>query len=240
MNFNVLDKYKELMDKSLLYYNSEEEYIQFFGRVPKFRYDTFKFCLEYVEQNNLNKIVELGTTRSFVDGRFQGCNEDDIVFWEPDNPSKWDWAAGCFTRVIGEFIQNSDINLESVDLESTHINRSKKMTENLSNISHYVMSSEEYLMKRHEKIDFLYMDTGNVTPIEETAQLHLRETKILIENDLMSPKSIILIDDVKNIQCKKQDSSVYGKAKYSVDLLMMNGFKLVMDEYQIVLIKEDI
>jgi len=231
-------KYKKLMDEAMIHYNTEEEYKQYFGRVPLFRYDTLKYCLDYFTENNFKTIVELGTSRSFVDGKYPGCNSDDTKYWEPSNPIKWDWSAGCFTRVIGELIQNSDVELTSVDLALSHINRSKKMTEGLTNITHFNMSSEEYLINHKNKIDFLYMDTGDVTPIERTAELHLRESKILVENDIMSPKGILLIDDVRNIQSKKQTTSEYGKAKYSIPYLQENGYELVMDEYQVVLIKK--
>lgn len=235
----MIEKYKELMDNAMLHYNSEAEYKEMFGRVPLFRYDTLKYCLKYFNENKLKNIVELGTSRSFVDGKFIGCNSDDVTYWEPNNPSKWDWSAGCFTRVLGEFIQGTDILFESVDLMEAHINRSKKMTEEFSNIKHYHMSSEEYLNNITEKIDFLYLDTGDVTPIEPTAKLHLREVKILIEKNLISENGIILIDDVKNIQSKKQDSSEYGKAKYSIPYLQEHGYKIIMDEYQVVLTKNN-
>jgi len=233
-----LEKHKELMDKAMLYYNSEEEYASTFNRVPLFRYDTLKCCWDNFKKHNFKTIVELGTSRSFVDGRFPGCNNDDTSFWEVNNPEIWDWSAGCFTRLLGLMIQNTNIQLTSVELTEAHVNRSKKMTEDLSNITHHHMSSEQYLANRKGKIDFLYMDTGDVTPIEETAQLHLRESKILVENDIMSPNGIILIDDVKNIQSKKQDPSEYGKAKYSIPYLQENGWKIIMDEYQVVLIRE--
>lgn len=230
-------KYKELMDNAMLHYNTKEEYTQYFGKVPLFRYDTIRCCLDVFIKNNLKTIVELGTSRSFVDGKFEGCNSDDTNYWELNNPNMWDWSAGCFTRLIGELIQNTDMSLVSVDLAQSHINRSKIMTLGLNNITHYCMSSEEFLLNHDGKIDFLYMDTGDMTPIENTAQLHLRESQIIIERDLISKNGIILIDDVKNIQSKKDGLSEYGKAKYSIPYLLSNGFKIIMDEYQVVLVK---
>jgi hypothetical protein len=56
--------------------------------------------LNYFFENNFKTIVELGTSRSFVDGKFPGCNEDDVKYWEPENPEKWDWSAGIFTKVF--------------------------------------------------------------------------------------------------------------------------------------------
>ena len=225
------------MDGAFAPYYSDEVFIQNYGRMPKFRYDTFKCCWDLVKKNKFKTIVELGTSRSFVDGQYPGCNSDDTSFWEPENPEVWDWSAGCFTRVFGELIQGTDIEMITVDLMPNHITRSKIMTEGLENIEHFVSSSEDFLESGEGKIDFLYMDTGDVTPIEPTAQLHLRESKILVENDLISENGIILIDDVRNPQSKKQDESEYGKAKYSIPYLQDNGYEIIMDEYQVLMQK---
>lgn len=233
----ILLKYKDYMDKAMIHYNSEEEYKSYFNRVPKFRYDTFEYCLNHLMDNDLKSIVELGTTRSFVDGKFEGVNDSNPKYWDPNDPSKWDWSAGCFTKVFGEIIQGTDITIESVDLASEHIKRCKVITEGLDNITHYVNDSRKFLSEYNGKIGFIYMDTGNVTPIERTAILHLEECKILIERDLMESNGIILIDDVRNIQSKKQTPSEYGKALYSIPYLLENGYKIVMDEYQVILIK---
>jgi hypothetical protein len=230
-----MEQYKEYMDGAFAPYYTDEQFIESYGRIPKFRYDTFKYCWDWIQEKELKTIVELGTSRSFVDGKYPGCNSDDVKFWEPDNPEIWDWSAGCFTRVFGELIQGTDIDLITVDLMSTHIARSKAMTQDLENIEYFSMSSEEFLTSGDGQIDFLYMDTGDVTPIEPTARLHLRESEILVENDLISDNGLILIDDVRNIQSKSQDPSDYGKAKYSIPYLQENGFEVIMDEYQVLL-----
>ena len=226
------------MDRAFAPYYTDDQFIDAYGRVPKFRYDTFKYCWDWIQEKELKTIVELGTSRSFVDGKYPGCNSDDVKFWQLDNPEIWDWSAGCFTRVFGELIQGTNIELMTVDLMPNHITRSKLMTEDLDNIEYFVMSSEDFLSSGDGKIDFLYMDTGDVTPIEPTAKLHLRESEILIENDLISDNGLILIDDVRNIQSKSQDPSEYGKAKYSIPYLKKNGFNVIIDEYQVLLCKE--
>jgi hypothetical protein len=235
-----LEKYKGYMDNAHWNYTTKEQFEEFYGRVPKFRYDTIKYCWDEVIKNNFKTIVELGTSRSFVDGKFPGCNSDDINFWEPENPDVWDWSAGCFTRVIGELIQGTDIDFITVDLEPRHIRRSKIMTEGLSNIEYIVMSSEDFLSCGEGKIDFLYMDTGDMTPIEPTAQLHLREAQTIVDKNLISSGGVILIDDVRNTTPKifAKEESDYGKAKYSIPYLIDNGFELIMDEYQVVLQKK--
>ena len=78
-----------------------------------------------------------------------------------------------------------------------------------------------------------------MTPIEETAQLHLREAKIIVEKDILAQNGIILIDDVKSVVPKKVDgeTSDLGKAKYSIPYFLENGYKSVFNEYQTILIK---
>ena len=234
---NILKKYRKYMDDSLLEYYPKEKFIECFGRVPKFRYDSFTYCWNHLIKHNLKTIVELGTSRSFVDGRFEGCNSSDTRYWDPDNPEIWDWSAGCFTKVFGDLIQDTDIELVTVDLEPEHINRCKKMTENLKNIEYYVSHSESFLNSIEGKIDFLYMDTGDVNPVEPTAILRLQESKILVEKNLISDNGIILIDDVRNPSSKISCDADYGKAKYSIPYLQENGFKVVLDEYQVVMLK---
>jgi len=102
------------------------------------------------------------------------------------------------------------------------------------------MSSEHFLSNCSSKcIDLLYLDTGDVNPVEPTAQLHLREAKIIVERDLMRDGGLILIDDVKNVSSKiiSKEASNLGKAKYSIPYFLENGYEILIDEYQVVLRK---
>jgi hypothetical protein len=237
-------KYEDLLDKALGYYVKDEDYIHYFGRIPKSRAITFKYCLEYLntlETQESIHIVELGTSRSFVDGRFAGCNSDNPMYWEPNNPSVWDWSAGKFTSIFSECTKQN-ILVHTVDIEDNHIQRCKLMTEHSKDkIRYYTMSSEHFLSSCNSKsIDLLYLDTGDVNPIEPTAQLHLREAKIIVEKDLLKDGGLILIDDVKNVASKTdaKEKSDLGKAKYSIPYFLNNGYEMVMDEYQVILKKK--
>jgi hypothetical protein len=236
---NSIEKYKDYMESAFDLWVLDEEWEEFFGRKPLLRYHSMKYCWDYVISKNLKRIVELGTSRSFVDGAYEGCNTNDTRYWQPTNPKVWDWSAGCFTRVIGECIQGTDMTLDTLDMAQAHIFRSHYMTKDLEGIRYAVGMSEDFLNSCEEKIDFLYLDTGDVTPVDFTAELHLREAKIIIEKDLMSRDGIILIDDVRNVACKKQNKNVsdYGKAKLSIPFFEENGWKITVDEYQVVLEK---
>jgi hypothetical protein len=236
-----MDKYKEHLEQAVRYYHSDEEFISCFGYLPKTRYTTFKYCIDYINSlDHEGLIVELGTSRSFVDGRFPGCNSKDPRFWEPTNPNKWDWSAGHFTRVFSECTKASTV-LHTVDLERSHIESCKHMTREYSDkIQYHVSSSENFLDHcKEDSIDLLYLDTGDVNPVEPTALLHLREAQLIVKKNILRKDGLILIDDVKNIASKvdAKEMSNLGKAKYSIPYFLQNGYEIVLDEYQVVLKK---
>jgi len=207
-----------------------------YSKKPLSRYYTFKQCFEHI-QNIQNPIVlELGTSRSFVDGKYPVCYNDDIKYWEPENPEKWDFGAGCFTKLCAE--HNPHATVYTVDMSAQHIRRSKIMTSNNENINYKISTSEQFLNNFHKKVDLLYLDTGDMWPIEPTAQLHLREAKIIIRRNILKDNGLILIDDVKNATpFKYGETSLLGKAKYSIPYFMNNGYEMVADEYQVILKK---
>lgn len=234
---NFLETNKNLLDNAIEYYFSIEEQKKYFGEKPKSRYYTFKYCFDNINNNVNPVIVELGTSRSFVDGRFEGCNLDDSKYWEPTNPEKWDWSAGIFTKVFSTLFPNS--RFYTVDLMNSHINRCRIMNDDNKNIIYNVSSSEDFLNNLKEKVDLLYLDTGDMTPIEDTAQLHLREAKIIVEKDIVNKDGLILIDDVKSVVPKQHgEISDLGKAKYSIPYFLENGYETIMSEYQYVLRKK--
>jgi hypothetical protein len=231
----MLKRYKEYLHEGTL---QNQDWSQL-SRIPKTRYATFRQAFEHFEKNNGKIIVELGTTRSFVHGGLPGCNSDNPAYWTPNNPANWDWGAGCFTRMAGECLQHTNPIIHTVDLAWQHIERCKIVTKDFAHlISYHVNSSEQFLRSIPYKVDLLYLDTGDMTPIEPTAQLQLREAQIIVERDLIAPNGIILIDDVRNQTPKKfGELSDLGKAKYSIPYLLAHGFEMVADEYQVILKK---
>ena len=197
-----------------------------FERIPASRYETFKIAFEHFEKTNGRVIVELGTSRSYVHGGLPGCNSNDTRYWTPGQPQNWDWGAGFFTRVAAECLQHCKPTFYTVDIAAEHMNRCKHMTGPFKEIMHYCVYSSVDFLKQHEgKIDLLYIDTGDMTPIEPTALLQLEEARIIVERDLMSTKGMIVIDDVRNQTPKKYgDTSGLGKAKYSLPYFLTRGF----------------
>jgi hypothetical protein len=229
-----LEQYKEFLRKGT--YEGECD------KSLQSRYETFKYAFEHFEKHNGRIVVELGTTRSFVHGGLPGCNSDDIRFWTPNEPKNWDWGAGGFTRMAATCLSHLNPVIHTVDLAPAHIRRCKIITQDYASIMRYhVTSSEQFLhtWDASQKIDLLYLDTGDMTPIEPTAQLQLREAKIIVERDLLSDTGLLVIDDVRNPTPQKfGETSKLGKAKYSMAYLLEHGFEIVVDEYQVIMQKK--
>jgi hypothetical protein len=230
--------YKNLLDWGTLSGSDWPE----FTTLPKTRYDTFKVAFEAIEQIDHPIVVELGTSRSFTHGGLPGCNLDDIIYWVPENPEGWDWGAGFFTRMAAVALNHTNPHIHTVDICSSHIKRCQIMTSDFADrIDYHIADSVTFLKNCYfpEKIHLLYLDTGDMSPIEPTAELQLEEAKVIVARDLIAEGGFILIDDVRNQTPKKfGDTSGLGKSKYSLPFLLDHGFNLVMDEYQVLLQKQ--
>lgn len=233
----VLDGYKEYLDKGTY----EGADCSYYSIIPATRYYTLKAAFTEFIKNNGRVIVELGTTRSFVHGGLVGCNSDNPIYWTPNNPERWDWGAGSFTRVVAESLSALRPIIYTVDLEAAHINRCKIITADYASIIRYhVASSVDFLKNfpHDQKIDLLYMDTGDMWPIQHSIDLHLEEAKIIVELDLIATNGIILIDDVRNGTPRKFGSKdCLGKDSHAIPYLLSHGFKVVAHEYQMILQK---
>lgn len=235
MNNNVLERYKNYLDKALSYYYDDLTFLKIYRKVPKSRYYSFKFIIEYIQKNKLENIVELGTIRSYVDGRFEGCNMDDKKYWNVNEIGKWDWSAGLFSKVFSECLPNS--NIDTIDTVKNHLERCKYININNKNINYIHSKSEDYLKNKTQySLDVIYLDTGDMTPVEDVALLQLMEVQIIVNNNLLSENGIIVIDDVYNPVPKLNgEESKYGKSKYSIPFLLSKDYDIIYDEYQVIL-----
>jgi predicted O-methyltransferase YrrM len=208
-----------------------------FNDESKSRFVSFNMCLEHLAKLSSPKILELGTSRSYVDGKFPGCNSDDKKFWNKDDFSKWDWGAGCFTLMFGMHLPNAKIT--TLDLIPNHINRCQYMTSSLGldNVSHVVSDSISYLNGTSESYDLIYLDTGDMHPIEPTCLLQLEEVKSIINRKLLNSQGLLLIDDVLNGTPRDMGnhSNKYGKSELALPHLLNNNYKLLFEGYQYIL-----
>jgi len=205
---------------------------------PKSRYHTFKRAFDHFEKHNGKVVVELGTTRSFVHIGLPGCDTDDVSCWKSDQPNRWDWTAGCFTRVAAECLHHLNPTIHTVDIKANHIERCKIITKDFQDIIKYHVSSSVDFLKTYNgpKIDLFYLDAGDIPPVAQTGLLQLHEVQTVVERDLLAKDGLILIDDVKNKMPKAlKEKFDWGKGIFSIPYLLANGFEMVADEYQVIL-----
>jgi len=201
----------------------------------KSRFVSFDMCLNFLETRHSISILELGTCRSFVDGKFEGCNSNDTIYWKPQSRSFWDWGAGCFSLVFGLLAKYD--SLITVDLMDSHIRRCKIMTDSLGiSCKHVVSDSLSFLASIDKQFDLIYVDTGDMWPIQPTCELQLKEVQKITERGLLKDGGLLLIDDVLNGTPRELGDSInkFGKSEKSIPYLMNNGFDLMFEGYQYV------
>lgn len=226
-----IEKYKSFLDLGSnegLRYNDP----------AKSRFESFKYCLEFLDKRDLNDILELGTSRSFVDGKFEGCNMNDVKYWNPEDYSRWDWGAGCFTLIFGMLGKYDSFT--TVDIISDHLYRCKTMTDSLNiKCNHVTSDSVKYLENTDKRFDLIYLDTGDMWPIEFTCDLQLKEAEIIVSRNLLKEGGIILIDDVLNGTPRDMGDldNKLGKSEKSIPYLESVGFKKIFEGYQYILYK---
>ena len=230
-----LENIKEIMDSSVS--TQGDEYI--FGRKLQSRYHTFKYVINHLLdlKKDKIKILELGTSRSFVSAGIDGCLSTNEKFWHPNNPELWDHGAGMFTYIIPKVLKDNlcDFELHTIDIDDSAISICKTISKNIENIYIHQISSTDFLSSTDIKFDLIYMDTAETN--EFGAKLHLEDANIIIKRNLLTNDGIILIDDVRVPWFVNQNGYDWnlGKGKYSIPYFISNGFTHIKDEYQSIL-----
>lgn len=195
------------------------------------RTNTFKQTMSWIHDNidpsKTFNIVELGTSRSF---KSWGIS-NDLADWHPDDPSKWGWSDGCFTRCFADNMEGYNFRLYSVDPCSNAVKVCKTVCGHIPEVSVHQMTSTEFLSNFNEKIDLLYMD--HLESGREACNVHLKDSTLVIEKELMNDKSLILIDD-----SPVENNLTNSKGYLSIPYLKKNGFEPVIHEYQLLLKKQ--
>lgn len=225
----MIDKYKSYLDENTYDALGYED-------ASQSRYESFRLCLDHLSSKDNPEILELGTSRSFVGGAFEGCNSDDPKYWNPNDHSKWDWGAGFATFIFG----NVDGNLTTVDIVDAHIKRCKTMTDSLGiKCNHVVSDSITYLKNINKQYDLIYLDTGDMWPIEPSINLQLAEAMAIVDNNLLKNDGFILIDDVKNKTPRElgDTRNTLGKSEKSIPYFLSKKFNLIYTGYQYILQK---
>lgn len=230
----ALDPYRALIEAGTL---DGQDWSFFGGEAPASRYASLRLAFERLARSGGGTVVETGTIRSYVHGGLPGCNEGDDALWTPDRPERWDWGAGCFTLLAAKCLAGTGSTIHTVDVSAEHIRRCRVATAPwAASIRYHVADSAAFLRAFDEKIGLLYLDAGDIWPVEPSAIHQLEEAKAAVERGLLPPSALVLLDDVRNTTPPKfGEASRLGKSKYALPYLLSKGFRVVFDGYQVLL-----
>lgn len=204
--------------------NRIEDYRELIGR----RYETFHRTFELFLRQRGKVVVELGTSRSFVPGGVEGCMINDPRYWNPDDPTTWDWGSGLFTRLCAHHLGHRKPIIHSVDISTDALEISRVICEPyLHLVQYHQESSEDFLQRFAGPIDLLYMDAGEAD--EGAEELHVREARIVVERQLVPKKGLVLVDDVD------MPEGYVSKGEKSIPYLVENGYEILVEDYQVLL-----
>ncbi|WP_414561706.1 MULTISPECIES: glycosyltransferase [unclassified Anabaena] len=134
-------------------------------------------------------------------------------------------GGGHSTYKFGEYCSKFGGTVHTVDILPEAIEYSMKATgEYQPWIKYYIQDSEIFLNTFSEKIDLLYLDGYDSTPGNENKASLKQLNEIKAALPKLKEKCIVLLDDA--------DLPEGGKAKFSSQFLIDNGFELIIDNYQ--------
>ena len=179
------------------------------------RRDTFRRAMELMDERKASVLVETGVARY------------GMLNTKSD---------GASTIVFGLWAKHNNALLYSVDIDKEAITKGQQAVDKMgidSSVSLKVSDSVNYLDAFQKNIDFLYLDSYDYSNKDLTIQKasqehHLKEIKAV--EDKLHDNSIVLIDD-----CRLSGG---GKGKLVIEYLTKSGWKIDMNKYQVLLIKD--
>lgn len=191
---------------------------------------TIEYFKKYQKQLDYSKRKRFST----MYGALKLLNENkktDAVIVEIGTMRDVNRGGGHSTYKFGEYCSRFGSQLYTVDILEAAIEHSVSKTTNFQPWINYVTSdSTKFLKQFDKKIDLLYLDGFDSTPGEERAasKKQLQEIKAALPK--LAEKCVIILDDT--------DLPKGGKAGLSSKFLVKNGFKLVINKYQQVYIRD--
>ena len=217
-------------------YNDRDDHWDKLAREFKTRDHTFAKMFKYFEDTEGKIVVELGTIRSYVAWPNEGCLKTDSKYWHPESPEMWDWGAGNFTLVAATCLAHLSPTIHTVDIKEQAIQICKTVTKPFAHLIQYHLLNAESFLKTYSgpKIDLLYMDAGELD--DKSAQMTKDQARIALERDLLSEQAQIVIDDVNTPD--HDPTEIWherGKGRLVIPYLEQNGFKVVEEEFQVIM-----
>ena len=176
------------------------------------RRGTLRRVLELLEQRQAKTLVETGIARNGLE------------------KSKGD---GASTILFGVWAKNHDAKLYSIDIDSAAVEiANKEIVERGLEVavSTHVSDSIIYLENFQQPVDFLYLDSYDYDKRDLAVQKasqehHLKEFKAV--ESRLHDQSVVLIDDC--------DLPGGGKGKTVIKYMLGTGWKIEMQQYQVIL-----
>lgn len=179
------------------------------------RRDTFKRTLDLLDFIKAKVIVETGTSREGLHGAKSN---------------------GAATIVFGKWAKLNGAVVHSVDISEKSIAEAEKeiVRQRLGDfVKLHLSDSVKFLVEFEDSVDLLYLDSydysEDIVVQLKSQEHHLQEFKA-IENRLHE-KSLVLIDDC--------DLPNGGKGKLAMDYMLKTGWKVLMSDYQILLVRKN-
>ena len=180
------------------------------------RRDTFAKTLKLLTERSAKLIIETGTSREGL------------------KATRGDGAA---TIVFGKWAQQNNAKLHSVDISEDSVKGSQDEVnkQGLSDtVTVHLSNSLVFLDKFTKPVDFLYLDSYDYSRTDKEIQIksqehHLKEF-IAIEKQLHK-NTIVLIDD-----CGLPGG---GKGKIVVEYMLKKNWVVMMNAYQVLLVKKE-
>jgi hypothetical protein len=200
------------------------KYSEFLDRRLPTSLKAFECINQRIDPERTYNIVELGTSRSYASWRI----ETNPAFWFPDNPERWPWSDGFFTRLMADNLEGKNFRLWTVDPNPDACIVARTCCGNNERVSVVQDYSTNFLNSVDFKIDFLYMD--HLESGEDACRKHLEDAKLVVEKKLMRDNALIMVDDTE-----VGEKPSYVKGRDSIPYLESHGFTKVLHGYQVLL-----
>ena len=174
------------------------------------RYSSFEKLFQYADERNLKFIVETGTARG----------KNKFYYSKP----RINWKDGMSTILFAEYSSLVNGTFWSCDIDNQNIFNAYRFTEKFSKkVNFAVADSLDFLRDLNANIDILYLDSldGNIPGANDH---QLKEAELAIKN--LNNDGLVILDDKG------------GKTDLSIPFFLKNGWKIIFENDQQVLLSQ--
>ncbi|VHO00869.1 class I SAM-dependent methyltransferase [Candidatus Rhabdochlamydia sp. T3358] len=173
------------------------------------RYNTFLQALALIKNRGLQTIVETGTARGGVK----------------------DIGAGASSYIFSDYVREYGGDFYSVDIDPKALANAQKDMDVVPENAYFICAdSVDFLHSFPDPIDFLYLDSYDYDVGDPFPSQYHHLMEIQVAYPKLHENSIVMIDDC--------DLPHGGKGLYAIQFLLKRGWKIIADEYQVILVQK--